>query len=90
MIINILTSLNSKTGSYATTGSNTFQGNQTINGTLNVTNIVVTTITASTEYTSGSTRFGSNNSNTHEFTGSVLIINSCNQLVYYTIQHFSG
>ena len=75
---NSLTQLNSRTGSYATTGSNTFQGNQTINGTLNVTNIVVTTITASTEFASGSTRFGSNNSNTHEFTGSVSITGSLN------------
>ncbi len=83
-------SLNSKTGSYATTGSNTFQGNQTINGTLNVTNIIVTTITASTEYASGSTRFGSNNSNTHEFTGSVRITGSLDVVGGLTATSFAG
>ena len=35
-VIGILSSLNSKTGSYATTGSNTFVGNQTISASLNV------------------------------------------------------
>ena len=83
-------SLTSKTGSYATTGSNTFQGNQTINGTLNVTNIVVTTITASTEYASGSTRFGSNNSNTHEFTGSVSITGSLDVIGGVTATSIAG
>jgi hypothetical protein len=75
-VSNSLVLINLKTGSFATTGSNSFIGNQTINGTLNVTNIVVTTITASTEYASGSTRFGSSNANTHEFTGSVDITGS--------------
>jgi hypothetical protein len=40
-VIGILSSLNSKTGSFATTGSNTFVGNQIVNGSLKVNKIGV-------------------------------------------------
>jgi hypothetical protein len=44
-----VTSLESKTGSYATTGSNIFQGNQTITGSLDVTG-EITALSASITY----------------------------------------
>jgi hypothetical protein len=71
-----------KTGSFATTGSNAFTGSQTITGSLTATGtitaqtLVVQTITSSVEYSSGSNIFGSLSSNTHQFTGSVLMSGS--------------
>jgi hypothetical protein len=71
-----------KTGSYATTGSNQFAASQTITGSLTVTGninaqtLVVQTITSSIDFVTGSTRFGSNTGNTHQFTGSILVSGS--------------
>jgi hypothetical protein len=76
-------SLNNKTSSFATTGSNTFIGNQTITGSINVSGsinatgtltaqtLIVQVITSSQDFVTGSTKFGSLTSNTHQFTGSV-------------------
>ena len=81
-------SLNARSSSFATTGSNNFDGNQTITGSLNVssnittpgtitaTTLVVQTITSSVDFVTGSTRFGTLTSNTHQFTGSVSISGS--------------
>jgi hypothetical protein len=66
-------SINAKTGSFATTGSNTFTADQIIQGNLTVTRIVVQTITASQEYSSGSNVFGNSPSNTQVFTGSMYV-----------------
>ena len=74
--------LQSVTGSYATTGSNQFNGNQSIsgsitsNGTITAQTLVVQTVTSSIEFVTGSTRNGSLSSNTHQFTGSVLMSGS--------------
>lgn len=70
------------TGSYATTGSNQFNGNQSIsgsitsNGTITAQTLVVQTVTSSVEFVTGSTKNGSLSSNTHQFTGSVLMSGS--------------
>jgi hypothetical protein len=69
-------SINAKTGSFATTGSNTFTADQTIQGTLTVTKIVVQTITASQQYSSGSNIFGNKATDNQVFTGSLLISGS--------------
>ena len=50
--------------------------NFTVRGTLTATNIVVQTITSSQSTITGSTRFGSIITNTHQFTGSVLVTGS--------------
>jgi hypothetical protein len=74
--------LQSVTGSYASTGSNQFNGNQSIsgsitsNGTITAQTLVVQTVTSSIEFVTGSTRNGSLSSNTHQFTGSVLVSGS--------------
>ena len=62
------------TSSFAATASSA--DNFTVRGTLTAQTIVVQTITSSTEYASGSNRFGSLLSNTHQFTGSVSITGS--------------
>ena len=62
------------TASYANTAS--FANDFTVAGTLTVQTIHSQTITASTEYVTGSTQFGSILSNTHQFTGSVGITGS--------------
>ena len=81
-------SLNAKSSSFATTGSNTFVGNQVVSGSLTVTGsittpgtltaqtLVVQTITSSVDFVTGSTRFGSLSSNTHQFTGSMSVSGS--------------
>jgi hypothetical protein len=50
--------------------------NFTVRGTLTAQTIVVQTITSSVDFVTGSTRFGSELSNTHQFTGSVGITGS--------------
>ena len=60
--------------SYAATASSA--NDFLVRGTLTAQTIVVQVITSSTEYITGSTRFGSLLSNTHQFTGSVLITGS--------------
>jgi hypothetical protein len=69
-------SLNAKTSSFATTGSNTFTGNQIINGTITAQTLVVQTVSSSIEFVTGSTKFGSLLTNTHQFTGSVTMTGS--------------
>jgi len=60
--------------SYAATSS--YANNFTVAGTLTAQTIVVQTITSSTDYVTGSSRFGSTTANTHQFTGSVSISGS--------------
>jgi hypothetical protein len=64
------------TGSLTVTGSLTTTGNVTVAGTLTAQTLVVQTITSSTDFVTGSTRFGSLLSNTHQFTGSVSVTGS--------------
>jgi len=66
--------LNATTASYSLTSS--YADSFTVAGTLTAQKIVVQTITSSTEYVSGSTIFGSDLLNTHQFTGSVSITGS--------------
>jgi len=79
-VINTLTSSysvsssNSISASYAATAS--YANNFTVGGTLTAQTIVVQTITSSTDYVTGSSRFGSTTANTHQFTGSVSISGS--------------
>jgi hypothetical protein len=60
--------------SFALTASSA--DNFNVRNTLTATTLVVQTITSSQEFVTGSTKFGSINSNTHEFTGSVSISGS--------------
>jgi hypothetical protein len=53
-----------------------FANNLTVAGTLTAQTLVVQTITSSVDFVTGSTRFGSTGSNTHVFTGSVLMTGS--------------
>ena len=68
--------------SMATTGSNTFTGDQTITGSINITGTITanefhtTYVTSSAMFTSGSTKFGNDGTDTHQFTGSVGILGS--------------
>ena len=66
--------LNATSASYAATASSA--DNFTVRGTLTAQTIVAQTITSSIEFITGSTRNGSLLTNTHEFTGSVLITGS--------------
>jgi hypothetical protein len=66
--------LNATTASYSLTSS--YADSFTVAGTLTAQKIVVQTITSSTEFVTGSTIFGSQLSNTHQFTGSVSITGS--------------
>ena len=66
--------LNAVSSSFAATASSA--DNFTVRGTLTAQNIVVQTITSSIEFNTGSTRNGSLLTNTHEFTGSVLMTGS--------------
>jgi len=65
---------NAVSASQATTASSA--DNFTVRGTLTAQTIVVQTITSSTDFVSGSTIFGNNQNNTHQFTGSVSITGS--------------
>jgi hypothetical protein len=66
--------LNAVSSSFAATASSA--DNFNVRGTLTATTIVVQTITSSTDFVTGSTRFGSSLANTHQFTGSVSITGS--------------
>ena len=66
--------LNAVSSSFAATSS--FANNFTVAGTLTAQTINVQTITSSIEFNTGSTRNGSLLTNTHEFTGSVLMTGS--------------
>lgn len=60
------------------TGSLNISGSLTVGGTIIAQTLVVQTITSSIDFVTGSTRFGSLLSNTHQFTGSVSITGSFN------------
>jgi hypothetical protein len=64
------------TGSAGISGSLSVNGNITSNGTLTAQTLVVQVITSSVDFVTGSTRFGSELTNTHLFTGSVAITGS--------------
>ena len=66
--------LNAVSSSFASTASSA--DNFTVRGTLTAQTIVAQTITSSTDFVTGSTRFGSLLANTHQFTGSVSITGS--------------
>jgi hypothetical protein len=66
--------LQAVSSSFATTASSA--DNFTVRGTLTATTIVAQTITASTEFITGSSIFGSLITDTHQFTGSVSISGS--------------
>lgn len=72
--------LNAVSSSYATNALNaqtaSYANNFTVGGTLTVQTVVAQTITSSTDFVTGSTRFGSNTGNTHQFTGSVSVSGS--------------
>jgi len=53
-----------------------FANNLTVAGTLTAQTLVVQTVTSSVSFITGSTKFGSLNNNTHQFTGSVNITGS--------------
>jgi len=60
----------------ATTGSNTFNGNLTVTGFIETQELRTTYISSSILYRSGSTKFGDELTDTHSFTGSILISGS--------------
>jgi hypothetical protein len=66
--------LNAVSASYAATSS--YANNFTVAGTLTAQTIVAQTITSSISYLTGSTRHGSLLTDTHQFTGSVLMTGS--------------
>jgi hypothetical protein len=66
--------LNAVSSSYAATAS--YANNFKVENTLTAQRIVVQTITSSVEFVTGSTRSGTLMSNTHQFTGSVLVTGS--------------
>lgn len=68
-----LNSIEGKTGSYATTGSNTLNGNLTVTGYIDTQELRTTYISSSILYRSGSTKFGDELTDTHAFTGSLLV-----------------
>jgi hypothetical protein len=52
--------------------NSTITGSLTVTGTITATTLVAQTVTSSTSWITGSTKFGSITSNTHQFTGSIL------------------
>jgi hypothetical protein len=64
------------TGSFAQSGSVTINGNITSTGTITAQTLNVQTITSSVSFITGSSKFGSISSNTHQFTGSILVSGS--------------
>ena len=66
----------SLSGSYNLTGSQFISGNLHINGTASIDYLVSSYESSSIIFSSGSTKFGDDTSDTHEFTGSVLISGS--------------
>ena len=74
--INRFNSIENKTGSFATTGSNTFNGNLTVTGYIDAQELRTTFISSSILYRSGSTKFGDELTDTHNFTGSLSVSGS--------------
>ena len=75
--------LNAVSASRAATSS--YANGFTVAGTLTAQTLVVQTITSSVDFVTGSTKFGSISSNTHQFTGSVGISGSLNVLGVSTL-----
>ena len=86
---------------YATTGSNIFTGSQNIlgaitasaaliNGTLTAQTLVVTTVSSSVVFSSGSNVFGNSTANTQTFTGSVNISGSLTLNGRATLNNLTG
>jgi hypothetical protein len=71
-----VTVTNAVSSSFAATASSA--DNLTVRGTLTAQTINVQTITSSIDYVTGSAKFGSLSTNTHQFTGSVLMTGSLN------------
>jgi hypothetical protein len=71
-------------GSAIITGSLNVTGSITTTGTITATTLVVQVITSSTDFITGSTRFGSSVTNTHVFTGSVNISGSSHSIIGIT------
>lgn len=69
------------TGSYATTGSNTFNGNLTVTGYIDAQELRTTYISSSILYRSGSTKFGDELTDNHQFTGSLLLSGSIHNVI---------
>jgi len=63
-------------GSFTTTGTLTVNGNATIKGTLTAQEIKTEFVSASIMFSSGSTKFGDDTTDTHNFTGSLNISGS--------------
>jgi len=83
--------LNAVSSSFATKAvTASYADNFTVAGTLTAQTIVVQTITASTEVVTGSTKFGTLSSNTHQFTGSVTISGSLNVNGPATLNNLTG
>jgi len=82
---------NAQSASFATRAiTASYADNFTVAGTLTAQTIVVQTITASTEVVTGSTKFGTLSSNTHQFTGSVSISGSLNVNGPATLNNLTG
>ena len=76
-----LDSIEGVSGSYATTGSNTFNGNLTVTGYIDTQELRTTYISSSILYRSGSTKFGDESTDNHEFTGSLLVSGSNHEII---------
>ena len=72
--------LNAVSSSYATNALNSqtasYADNLTVAGTLTAQTLIVQTVTSSIDFVTGSTRFGSTEASTHQFTGSVSVSGS--------------
>jgi hypothetical protein len=68
-------------GDAAHTGSFNLSGSLSTTGTITATTLVVQTITSSISSITGSTKFGSLSTNTHQFTGSVNITGSSHSII---------
>ena len=85
-----ITSTNlSLTGSLTNTGNITVDGNATILGTLTAQEIKTEVVSASILFTSGSTKFGDDTTDTHNFTGSLQTSGSFN-LNNYSVTEISN
>jgi hypothetical protein len=80
--------LQAVSASFASTASSA--DNFTVRNTLTATTIVVQTITSSVDFVTGSTRFGTLSSNTHQFTGSVGITGSLTVVGAVSASSFTG
>jgi len=85
-----ITSTNlSLTGSLTNTGNITVEGNATVLGTLTAQEIKTEVVSASILFTSGSTKFGDDTTDTHNFTGSLQTSGSFN-LNNYSVTEISN